>query len=79
MRMQLGSEEEMQQRLASMPVHHSMRGLFFNSVLDVVRLLEDESAVSHCLESTGGTRYLDFFSYPTSAYVRLLYTAQSGG
>jgi len=27
------------------------------------------------LESTGETKYLDFFSYPTSTYVRLLYTA----
>ncbi len=75
--MRLGSEEEMQQRLASMPLHHSMRGLFFNSVLEVVRLLEDESAMKHCLESTGETRYLDFFSYPTRRYVRLLYTAAS--
>ncbi|WP_375764962.1 DUF2378 family protein [Archangium gephyra] len=73
--MHVGSEEEMQQRLAAMPIQHSMRGLFFNSVLDVLRLLEDESAVKHCLESTGETRYLDFFSYPTSTYVRLLYTA----
>lgn len=65
----------MQQRISSMPLHHSMRGLFFNSVLEVVRLLEDESAVKHCLERTGETKYLDFFSYPTSGYVRLLYTA----
>lgn len=72
---QIGSEEEMQQRISSMPLHHSMRGLFFNSVLEVVRLLEDESAVKHCLERTGETKYLDFFSYPTSGYVQLLYTA----
>jgi uncharacterized protein (TIGR02265 family) len=73
--MHLGSEEEMQQRLSSMPPHHTLRGLFFNSVLDVVRRLEDASAMTHCLESTEETRYLDFFSYPTHEYVRLLYTA----
>lgn len=71
----LGSEEELRLRLSSMPVHHSMRGLFFNSVLEVVRQLGDEHAVSECLKTCGETKYLDFFSYPTSAYVQLLYTA----
>ncbi len=43
--MQLGSEEEMQQRLASMPVHHSMRGLFFNSVLGVLAYVNEAGGV----------------------------------
>lgn len=71
----LGSEEELRSRLSSMPAQHSMRGLFFNSVLEVVRQLGDEHAVSECLKACGEPKYLDFFSYPTSTYVELLYTA----
>jgi uncharacterized protein (TIGR02265 family) len=71
----LGSEEELFQRLTSLDPTHTMRGFFFNSVLEVVRLLGDESAVKHCLSAAGEPRYLDFFSYPTESYVRMLYTA----
>lgn len=71
----LGSEEELQQRLAALGATHSMRGLFFNSVLEVVRLLGDASAVERCLEVAGESRFVDFFSYPTHAYIRMLYTA----
>jgi len=51
--MQLGSEEEMQQRLASMPVHHSMRGLFFNSVLGVLAYVNEAGGVRAIVEHLG--------------------------
>ncbi len=73
--MSLGSEEELFQRLTSLDPTHTVRGFFFNSVLEVVRLLGDESAVKHCLAAAGEHRYLDFFTYPTKSYVRMLYTA----
>jgi uncharacterized protein (TIGR02265 family) len=71
----LGSDEELQQRLSLVAPTHTMRGLFFNSVLEVVRSLGDETAVQRCLAASGETKFQDLASYPTSTFLRMLYTA----
>lgn len=71
----LGSEEDLRWRLSRVQPTDTVGGLLFNSVLGVVRRLGDESMVRSCLEATGEARLLDFFHYPTSAFLQLLFTA----
>ncbi|QRN99925.1 DUF2378 family protein [Archangium violaceum] len=71
----LGSDEEMQQRLAFTTPEDTMRGVFYNGILDAVRQLGSEDAVRRCLEACGESGFLDFFNYPYSSFIRLLYTA----
>jgi len=71
----LGSEDELQWRLSLLTPTENSRGVFFNSVLDVVRHLGDETAVQRCLEVGGEAQFLDFFNYPFSTYLKVIYTA----
>jgi uncharacterized protein (TIGR02265 family) len=71
----LGSEEDLRWRLSSLQPTDAVGGLLFNSVLGVVRRLGSEATVKHCLEASGETRFLDFFRYPTRAFLQLLYAA----
>jgi uncharacterized protein (TIGR02265 family) len=69
----LGSEEELRRRLAYVTPTDTTRGLFFNSVLEVVRQLGDEAAVQHCLEESGEKRFVALFNYPVSTLLRMAY------
>jgi len=73
--LELGSEEELLQRVELLSPDSTVRGFFFNSVLEVVSQLGDASIVSQCLESCGERSFPDFYSYPTPTFLRLLYTA----
>jgi uncharacterized protein (TIGR02265 family) len=78
----LGSEEELRKRLSSLAETATVRGMLFNAVLEVVRGVGGETAVQKCLAASGEKRFLDFFSYPSSKYLEVLYTAarlRSGG
>lgn len=70
-----GSEEELRFRLSLLGPGDVVRGIFLNSVLEVVRQLGDEAAVKRCLEESGETRFLEFFNYPFSTWIRMAYTA----
>ena len=73
--LELGSEEELLQRVALLSPDSTVRGFFFNSILEVVQQLGDVSVVSKCLEASNEKSFLDFYNYPTSTFLRLLYTA----
>jgi uncharacterized protein (TIGR02265 family) len=73
--MELGSQQELEQRLALAGPEDTLRGFFFNSALEVVRELGDEVALQRCREAAGGTRFMAFFSYPVSSLNRLFYAA----
>ncbi len=73
--MQLGSPEELKRRLSFIKESDTSRGLLFNAVLEVVRETKGEAAVRHCLEAAGEKKFVDFFSYPLSKFVTLLYAA----
>lgn len=78
----VGSEEELRQLLSSLPETAAVRGMLFNAVLEVMRQLGGETSVQQCLAATGEKKFLDFFSYPPSKYLELLYAAarlRSGG
>jgi uncharacterized protein (TIGR02265 family) len=72
---ELGAERELERRLALVTPVDNVRGMFFRSVLEVVRALGDEPAVERCLEECGERRFVEFTCYPTGTFLRLLWTA----
>jgi uncharacterized protein (TIGR02265 family) len=70
----LDSEEELRRRLAYVTPADTTRGIFLNSVLEVVRQLGDEATVRHCLDESGETRFVALFNYPVSTLLRMSYT-----
>lgn len=73
--MEKGSQQELEHRLALSGPEDTLRGFFFNGALEVVRSLEDPSALERCIRAAGGERFMTFFSYPVGALNRLLYAA----
>jgi uncharacterized protein (TIGR02265 family) len=73
--LRLGSPEELKRRLSFIKESDTSRGLLFNSILEVVRRTKGEAGVRHCLEAVGEPKFVDFFSYPLSKFVTLLYAA----
>jgi uncharacterized protein (TIGR02265 family) len=71
----LGSEEELQWRLSFLAPGENVRGVFINSLLDVVRRLGGEDTVRKCLTRDGQEPFLDFFNYPFSTYLKSIYSA----
>jgi len=67
--------EELERRLALATPTDTVRGMFFRSVLGVVRALGDEGAVERCVEECGERKFVDFSCYPMSTFLRLLGTA----
>ncbi|HYO55316.1 TIGR02265 family protein [Archangium sp.] len=73
--LQLGTEEELKWRLSLLSPDDLLRGLFHNSLMELVRRLEGDDAVRQCLEVCGEARFLDFFNYAHHTYIKLLYAA----
>ena len=70
-----GSDEELQYRLAHAAPGDVARGIFMNSLLDMVREFGDESLLRQCLEESGEPRFLEFFNYPIGTFLRMAYPA----
>ena len=70
-----GSKEELEWRLSLLDPAESLRGVVFNSVLEVVRQLGDEHAVERCLEVAHEGRFMDYFNYPFRSLIEMTYTA----
>jgi uncharacterized protein (TIGR02265 family) len=68
-------KQEMEQRLALATPQDLVRGLFFNSMLGLVKTLGDQEAMERCLEASGERQFIDFFQYPVSTLIRMTYTA----
>lgn len=73
--MMLGSEEELQARLALTGPGDVARGIFMNSLLDLLRQFGDEELVHQCLALGGEQRFLEFFNYPLSTWLKMAYPA----
>ncbi|WNG36269.1 DUF2378 family protein [Archangium violaceum] len=69
----IGSEEDLQQRLALVTPEDTTRGLFINGVLEAVRQLGGEPAVQHCLAQSQEKRFMDLFNYPFAKLIRVSY------
>jgi uncharacterized protein (TIGR02265 family) len=70
-----GSDEDLEQRLALASPPDTVRGMFLRSTLDAVRTLGDEGAVRYCQRVSGEEKLVDFFIYPVSANLRMVFTA----
>lgn len=66
---------ELDQRLALVRPTHTVRGLAFNAVLGLVAQRLGEEASKKLARQLGLLRLVDFFSYPASDFLRLLYGA----
>jgi uncharacterized protein (TIGR02265 family) len=69
------AERELERRLALATPEDCMRGMFFRSVLEVMRAVGDEGAVEQCLKECPERRFVDFTCYPTGSFLRVLWTA----
>jgi uncharacterized protein (TIGR02265 family) len=51
------------------------RGMFFNGLFDAVRTLGGEEARAKCFAAVSEKKFVDFFSYPVTDFMRALFTA----
>ncbi|WNG37130.1 DUF2378 family protein [Archangium violaceum] len=70
-----GAERELERRLLLATPADTVRGMFFRSVLEVMRELGDAVSMERCVEACGERRFVDFSCYPASTFLRLLWTA----
>lgn len=71
---ELGSPEDLEQRLRLLPVGDMARGFVFTSILETVRQDAGAEALQRCLAVVGETTFLSFFNYPFRSLLKLLYT-----
>jgi uncharacterized protein (TIGR02265 family) len=67
-----GWERDLEWRMSVAAPEDTVRGLFFNGTLAAVAKLGGEAVVRSCLEAGGEGCFLDTFSYPLRAFLRLL-------
>ncbi|WP_063725007.1 TIGR02265 family protein [Cystobacter fuscus] len=70
-----GSDEDLARRLAMASPTDTARGMFLRTTLDAVRCLGDEEAVRDCQRASGEDKLVDFFAYPVSASLRMVFIA----
>jgi uncharacterized protein (TIGR02265 family) len=70
-----GSDEDLEHRLAMASPSDTARGMFLRATLDAVRILGDEEAVRRCQRASGEEKLVDFFTYPVSANLRMVFAA----
>ena len=68
-------EQELARRMCLATAEDTMRGMIFNGTLEVLRELGARSLMQRCVEDTGESRFLDFFSYPVRMHGRMVITA----
>ncbi|MBN1208770.1 MAG: DUF2378 family protein [Myxococcaceae bacterium] len=65
------AEQQLEQRLALAGPGDTCRGLFFNAVLDAVKVLAGAQVEARIREATGQRKFTDFFSYPVSDFIKM--------
>ena len=70
-----GSDEDLELRLAMASPSDTARGMFLRATLEAVRVLGDEEAVRRCQRASGEETLVDFFIYPVSANLRMVFAA----
>jgi uncharacterized protein (TIGR02265 family) len=69
---------ELERRRGLTTPKDSVRGMIFNGTLSAIEALGDAGMMKRCLEASGQTRYVDFFSYPISTYLQMVSCALPG-
>ncbi|QRK11580.1 DUF2378 family protein [Archangium violaceum] len=65
------SREDLARRLELTQPTDTVRGLFFLGTLEAVRALAGEDAVRHCVEAGSEPRFVEFFNYPVSDFLKV--------
>jgi uncharacterized protein (TIGR02265 family) len=65
----------MEQLLALTSPTDTCRGMFFNGLLEAVRVLGGEELRARCFAAAGERKFVDFFSYPVADFLRPLFLA----
>ena len=65
----------LEQLLALASPTDTCRGLFFNGVLDAARALGGEELRAMCFRAVGERKFVDFFSYPVTDFLRAVFLA----
>lgn len=73
--LQLGSREELAQRLSLVPPGDTARGFVFTTTLNAVRSEAGEAVLKRCVEAAEGGPFIPFFNYPIRSLLRLFYAA----
>lgn len=68
-------EQELERRMCLATSEDTIRGMLFNGTLEVLQALGAESVVKRCVEESGETQFLDFFSYPVQKHCQMVTTA----
>ncbi|OJH37983.1 DUF2378 family protein [Cystobacter ferrugineus] len=63
----------MEQLLALAHPTDTCRGMFFNGLLDTARSLGGEPLRARCLATVGERKFVDFFSYPITDFLRAIF------
>ncbi|CAM4173064.1 DUF2378 family protein [Corallococcus sp. ZKHCc1 1396] len=66
--------QDLEKRLALATPDDTARGMFFNGALNAVRILGGDAAVERCLASVPEKKFVDFFNYPVSGFLKLAFT-----
>lgn len=73
--MDLGSPQDLEQRLALLTPKDEVRGYFFKCALEQIQREAGEEALKRCQEKLELDKPVAFFSYPIHSLLRLLYEA----
>lgn len=68
-------EQELTRRMGMATQEDTLRGMFFNGTLEVLRELGAQSLMKRCVEDSGESQFLDFFNYPVRMHGRMVATA----
>lgn len=63
--------QDLDKRLALATPDDTARGMFFNGALNAVRILGGDAAVEKCLAASTEKKFVDFFNYPVSGFLKL--------
>lgn len=66
-------EKDREIRLSKATPQDTVRGLFANGILDVVRNLAGDEAARRCLDATGLPKFMDIFNYPIAPHLELVF------
>ncbi|HVE84189.1 MAG TPA: TIGR02265 family protein [Myxococcales bacterium] len=69
------SARDLPERLSLAGAGQTVKGMLCNAALQAVSTLLDRRAAETCRAASGERRFIDFFSYPVSSFLRLSFTA----
>ncbi|QRK09423.1 DUF2378 family protein [Archangium violaceum] len=68
-------ELELERRRSLATSDDTIRGMLFNGTLEVLQSMGAEALAKRCVEESGETHFLDFFSYPVQKHCQMVSTA----